>query len=139
MNWLQNYLIYVYKGLLYRQQQELVRIYNIERLIRNSNILTNRAQRALVIQRASFIAFLAEVIIINTLKKRKKVSPLILLYTNISSNYKRLNERLKNLKTLLYKQLKRIVVSGFEPGSKNRRSLVRRRFSSNQQSQLPAN
>ena len=139
INRMQNYLIYIHEGLLYRQQQELVRIYNIERLIRNSNILTNRAQRALVIQRASFIAFLAEVIIINTLKKRKKVSPSIPLYTNISSNYERLNERLKNLKTLLYKRLKRIVVPGFEPGSKNGRLLVRCRFPSNQQSWLLAN
>ena len=41
------------------------------------------------------------------------------LHANTSSNYERLNERLKNLKTSLYKRLKRIVASGFEPGSKD--------------------
>ena len=48
----------------------------------------------------------------------------MLLYANISSNYERLNERLKNLKTSLYKRLKRIVAPGFEPGSEDGRSLM---------------
>ena len=48
----------------------------------------------------------------------------MLLYANISSNYERLNERLKNLKTSFYKRLKRIVAPGFEPRSKYGQSLV---------------
>ena len=63
----------------------------------------------------------------------------MLLHANTSFNYERLNERLKNLKTSLYKRLKRIVAPGFEPGSKDGQSLVRRRFPSNWQSWSPAN
>ena len=46
------------------------------------------------------------------------------LHTNTSSNHERLNERLKNFKTSLYKRLKRIVAPRFEPGSKDGQSLV---------------
>ena len=46
------------------------------------------------------------------------------LHANTSSNHERLNERSKNLKTSLYKRLKRIVAPGFEPGSEDRQSLV---------------
>ena len=48
----------------------------------------------------------------------------MLLYANTSSNHERSNERLKNLKTSLYKRLKRMVAPGFEPGSEDGQSLV---------------